>query len=249
MATLALTWTELKQIVGRFLGWKESGWSSDQTTRIERIVESAYREMLVPPNGYVWSFLAPATTLNVTVAGGSTYNAPADFGGFCDVPTIQTTSTLYPPLEVTGEGRIRALAAASNTTGAPAMIAVRPKAGQTVEQPWQFLIWPTPDGNYTLAYRYNVNPDFSATKPHPLGGAEVAALLKELCLAVADRDENDTVGAHAVVAQELMAATIQQDARRHAPRSLGYNGEGEHREGVRLAKGRYGLYEGVLYGD
>jgi hypothetical protein len=78
MATLALTFNDLREQVAHFLGWgtDSNDWTADQTTSLAAIIKSGYSQFCfpsLPPDGssYPWSFLRPSATL-ATIAPYST---------------------------------------------------------------------------------------------------------------------------------------------------------------------------------
>jgi hypothetical protein len=70
-STLAITYTELKQSVAKYLGHglNPDGWSDDQKTVIDMAIKKGLRQFYFPPQIYEdkqshkWSFLTPVTTL------------------------------------------------------------------------------------------------------------------------------------------------------------------------------------------
>lgn len=78
MANLSVTWDNLKDRVGYFLGWGDSDdWSTDQEAQIERCVNDGYRTFLDAPyqpgKVHRWSFLEPRKflTLNAPYTTGT----------------------------------------------------------------------------------------------------------------------------------------------------------------------------------
>ena len=68
---------------------------------------------------------------------------------------------LYPPLQIQGEFQVRNLLQESQASGRPTTAAVRVKAPLDDNDPtrYELVVWPKPDGAYTLDYRYRINPD------------------------------------------------------------------------------------------
>ena len=68
---------------------------------------------------------------------------------------------LYPPIQIQGEFQVRNLLQESQATGRPTTAAVRVKAPLDDNDPtrYELVVWPLPDGVYTLDYRYRINPD------------------------------------------------------------------------------------------
>jgi hypothetical protein len=91
-STLSIAYADLTAEVGAFLGYgRTSGnWTSDQTTEIDKIVQSGLRQFYFPPmlqgqsNTHEWQFLKPTTSL---VAW------PEVTGTMVGVPVFVTVST------------------------------------------------------------------------------------------------------------------------------------------------------------
>ena len=90
-------------------------------------------------------------------------------------------------------------------------------------QRYELLLWPTPDSEYDLTFRYNINPDALASdNDYALGGPALAETILQSCRAAADRIFNDNVGAEYQMFVERLKTSVSLDRRMLAPERLGY---------------------------
>lgn len=252
-STLSLTYNDFKSRTARYLGWSSDStdWSSDESTRLDEIVQSGYRRFLTPPAiqgvpKHSWSFLRPATTLS-TSSGDYDYTLPDDFAGIEGNFRYASTDNQRGPILIVGEGQIRALREANTTTGRPQYAAIRPVSTSTTlttGQRFEVIFWPTPDATYTLGYRYAAAVNkLSTLLPYPLGGMRHSETILASCLAVAEKEENDE--GEGPMFRDFVTAlvgSIEADRQGFEQEFYGYNGD---RSDVRLA-GR-GLPSAVTY--
>lgn len=228
-STISLSYLELKQRVGRFLGYDRDStkWTDEQLDDIEESILSGLRQFYYPPVDYQWRFLSPNRTL-VTAASDASYDLPDDFGSLSGTHlTFQSDyQTLF--VEVTGESRIRKHRQSGEGNGRPMLAAIVPieltaANSATAGQRFKVELWPTPDAVYTLEYRCEVIP-FSLTdaRIYPYGGAVHAETILESCLSAAERHINNEKGVHwQTFMSELLPASIQKD-KQLSPRIYGY---------------------------
>ena len=67
-STLTLSYTDLIEMVGRYLGYggSSSNWSTDQTNRVDDLIQTGIRQFYYPPPpfaGHRWTFLHPVTSI------------------------------------------------------------------------------------------------------------------------------------------------------------------------------------------
>lgn len=232
--TLSITYNELQQAVGRYLGYgriygPDNG--SAEWADIEDCIKSGLRQFYAPPpmesNGglHHWSFLRPVTALSL-VAGIADYDMPDDFGGLNGVMTYPDWAASKPVI-VGSESDIRTLRQLRPQTGKPTHAAIRPKASDgTAEQTFEMILWPTPDADIELTYRYYVLPRaLSDTNPYPYGGAAHSETILESCLAIAEQRLNDQKSIHWEKFLQRLAASIQIDRKTAGADFLGYNAD------------------------
>ena len=159
--------------VGDFMGIGRSP-KDDALDRVIERIEDGYQRFLmceipVDPRfmektPHQWSFLAPQSTLAITDETWE-YDAPADFACFVSKPTHAADVTaVKKALDIVSELEIRNMRAAYNREGDPEFIAVVAKdfasrSGQT----FGFKVFPTPNADRTLYYRYAVQQGAFAT--------------------------------------------------------------------------------------
>lgn len=257
--TLSLSFTDFRSRTARYLGWSpdSADWSSDETSRLDEIVQSGYRQFLNPPvlpnvPKHRWSFLRPVTTLAMS-ANIYAYTLPDDFGGIEGTFRFAATDNRLGPIQIVGEGQIRALREGNTTTGAPQYAAIRPvntTTTQTTGQRFEAIFWPTPDAAaYTLGYRYTalVNK-LSTSLPYPLGGMRHGETILASCLAVAELEENDEgEGPMHRRFVSLLIGSIEMDRQGFEQEFYGYNAD---RSDGRRMNGRIDggvTYNGVSY--
>lgn len=235
--SLAVTYSILDREIGRFLGYgrETADWAddTDKVTDIEDIRKAGLRRFYYPPPlpgerySHEWSFLGPVAELTTT-EDDADYDLPADFAGMVSATLSYDPDSVlfYYTLELTSEERVRS-ALVTKYTGKPTMAATRPKAlDATAGTRYEMILYPVPDGEYTIHYRYRVNPaPLTATNKYPYGGQEHGETIIEACLAAAEAKLNDGVGVHENRFRECLAMSVSHDRRLAAPPRLGYNGD------------------------
>ena len=225
MPTLDLTFLEVYTAVSNYLGLGNPTTDTTDLANIKAIVNRGYRKFLMPvddstsvttgrirsqPKPYRWSFLRQTTTLSV-VSGLDTYDLPIGFNGMI-VPLKHTTpQTLNPievPLEFIYEKR-------SETTGNsyPEFYAIKEKDfSPLIGRRREIIFEPCPNGSYTYYYTYRFLPEKLVEDADlfvgPPGSSEA---ILECCLSVAELQEKDTIGVHAMEADRLTQQLIGDD--------------------------------------
>jgi hypothetical protein len=245
-STLSLTYNELRAEVGTFLGYGSDVtlWAQDdslsaaanaQRQKKRELVESCVRSGLrrfYSPGNYEWSFLRPTTQINIP-SGSVDVRLPLNFGGL-DGPMYYhgDESRAGAGITIVGEGEIRKKRQdAPDTTGTPQIACIRPTlaTAPTHGQRWDLCVWPTPDAEYTVVYRYFVLADaLSEEQPYPLGGQEHAETILTSCLAVAEERRDNVQGGPQMQAFATMLANSMAADRKRKPSNLGRYG---HKDG------------------
>jgi len=237
-SSLSLTYEDFMEHVARFLGFKDTyaDMSDGNRSRADRIVQSAYRQFLNPPivppavTAHKWSFLSPESQI-VLASGTADYDAPEAFGSLLGTMTFSTSGNIYTPVILVGEGQIRQERQATEATGYPKWVAIRPKAfsGASATR-WEFLFYPEPDGVYTLDYRYNINVNkLNVTNLYPIGGLQHAETMLASCLAAAERDEDETQSVQHVRFLARLQTSVELDLTMGAD-TLGGEGESHYHQ-------------------
>lgn len=232
--SLSITYNELQQAVGRYLGYgriygPDNG--SVEWADIEDCIKSGLRQFYAPPPvensnaSHHWSFLRPVTVLLLT-NGVADYDMPGDFGGINGLLTYPEW-TASRPVIITSESDIRRLRQLRPQTGKPTHAAIRPKASDgTAAQMFEMALWPIPDAEIELTYRYYVLPEaLSDEIPYPYGGAAHSETILESCLSIAEQRLNDQKGIHWEKFLQRLAASIQIDTKTTGADFLGYNAD------------------------
>lgn len=239
-STLAIAVTELQATVGDFLGWGrgasygDAAWSSQQQFAIDSICKSGIRRVLRPkpvegsPSTYDWTWSKPTATL-VLANGSQTVPLPDDFGEIEGTLTLLNKQGMqWFPVKIINEGMIRqAFSLTPTRTGRPLNAAVQRLKATTGSQGQraQLFVFPTADSDYTLQFQYYVLPDYiNGAFPYPMGGAGMAELYIESCLALAEQRYDDAESVHRAEYERQLAAAIGAD-RRNKPQTLLYNGD------------------------
>jgi hypothetical protein len=232
-SSLNVAFKDLRGDVGQHLGYgrgedfDQTAWTEKQTTNIDRCVKGGMRRFYFC--GHNWSFLRPCVTMTLT-DGTATIQLPDDFASPEGVAIVSTSSgTLACRLKFGGIGVINdRFARDPDSTGQPLYLATEPLKGTTKTRSnrQQLKVFPTPDQDYSIQFKYNLLPNFlSGSEPYAYGGAEHAETLLSACKATAEIDFNDIVnGTHSQEFQRLLAASIMLD-NRAKPQHFGYNGD------------------------
>ncbi len=247
MAGLTLKKSDFYVRVSDFFGFGlgaergDRAWTAKQLDRLKDCVDSGCRNFYWPPpvpgggpETYQWSFLTPVGEMTVPQWDGVTDELPfaflpEDFGGFLSKLTVHQDNTIFLPIQVINEARMRDMYRMSPAvSGRPQYACERVLKGttHTTGPKRQLLIWPNPDQEYTFRFQYSLLPDcLTDSYPFAYGGQEHSETILESCLRVAEeRYDNVTNGPHAMKFFECMAASISRD-RAHKPHVLGYNGD------------------------
>ncbi len=224
--TLALRKADYEAKVGDYLGYgrgtdyDEDEWTARATADIRDCVESGIRQFYYPPvlegeaTSYDWSFLKPVAVLQVP-SGSQTVDLPDDFGGIEGQLLIFTSSDLSTsgapwPIPITGMVRANYFLYPS-ATGQPTMAEVEPvkNMGPDAGQRHRLRLWPTPSEDYTLQFRYFINPNYlTGEQPYAYGGPQHAETILESCLSIAENRRDDSRGVHFVRWMERLRASV-----------------------------------------
>lgn len=262
-STLSLTLLDYKRAVADYLGFgrDETVWSANELAQVVEYVKSGLRQFYNPPllpgraTPHEWAFLRPTTTLAVS-EDDADYDLPDAFGGFIGGMVFSGDDNVAGEVIVTTLGEVlRRRSLPSDATGPPSVAATRPKTGVgATGQRWELLLWPTPNGDYTLTYRYQIIPDhIPADAQYPWGGEQHAETILASCLAVAERMDERAEQTKRVYFLERLAASIAVDERQAgefigSPQGRWAGGGFGGLQSLRQAYLPPITYNGVLYG-
>jgi len=163
---LSLTRTELREEVGRFLGYGRDYFlynvseKDDVNSWIRRGLRQFYSPPPVPGStkSHEWNFLKPSATLT-TAANTASYELPDTVGGFIgDLEYI--TEQGKPGVKILNPQRFNEAKTTNPTRkGRPSYAAAKPNAGADASPDvpfgWTLELWPIPDAVYSLKYNYS----------------------------------------------------------------------------------------------
>lgn len=220
----------LKRLVGRHMGVTAhpATWTTKQAEEVSEAIRGGLRRFYTPPilpgerYAHEWSFLRPKATLQV-MDGVYEYDLPEDYA-FIDGPLTYDpgSSVMYPPVRVVSEHQVRSQHQQYQYSARPEIAGIRVKPDvDGCGTRWQIVMWPTPDGAYSLHYRYRTNPGLlSSGIAKPVGGMPHAQTIIESCLLSAD----EMLGVKSdryLKYLELARASVSHDRTANSPDSLG----------------------------
>ena len=229
--TLAVTYSDLAKSVAKFLGYDHANLTDEQKDEVDCIIQSGVRNFYYPPAmdgvdpNFEWSFLKMEGSV-VTTPGVSEYLLPDGFNRFSGAIIIKDAENFpFRTAFVVPYGNVKSMLDNGHRTGVPhyaASLGVNQYGEKG--QLRKLYLYPVPDAAYTLDF--SADMDFgrlSDENPFPLGGAMYAELLRESCLAVAERDTNDEEGIHLAAFNRLIVSTIARD-RKASAQNFGFIG-------------------------
>lgn len=230
-STLNAHFRELQGDIGNHRGFGRGAdngddeWTAQQLADVTQCIKGGMRKFYFC--GFSWSFLILNTTVTL-LEGESSVLLPRDFGAaegraIISVSDASTMRTL--PFGEIGDV-YRLLAAGNGSTGCPVALCEEPLKDQSISGPprKQIVVAPVADQDYTIRFRYHVNPDFlRGNLPYAYGGAQHAETLLAACKAAGEIDlDNVSGGPQFLEFQRLLQVSMQVDGR-NKPHKLGTN--------------------------
>lgn len=216
MNDLSLTYSNLYKEVSRFLSWGSEP-TDERLSICKNIVLRAYRQFLYPIDmrtGKVhkWSFLYKHSILN-TSADKWEYELPTDFANqilFFE----HTADSGYPRPKFISYSDILRRRVLSESSSYPSFFSVKTGVyNRETGQKYDVVFYGTPNAVYTMPFCYIFNPAKPTDADDMLiGGIRGSETLLELCFAVAEVQEDNTIGTHRQEADRLIQMLIQQDS-------------------------------------
>lgn len=215
-----MTYQILAAELGAYLGYgsESASWTDSQTVEIDRYIQAGVRQFYNPPAmqgvdpGYDWTFLRPKSSIT-TVAGTQTYALPRSFsrliGDLYYDPVTHRSS-----VAMTSIGRVLELTQGSSFQHPPRVAATQLKdAGVMLQsQDYELVLWPVPDGAYTLTYEYEAySGRLDLIRRFPLGGDKHGETILASCLAVAEMRANDQRGIQWANFESQIVGAINKD--------------------------------------
>jgi len=219
--------------LGAHMGWgaDPDAWGRSLQVESNSILEAAIMTFYFPPpidqqrTSHRWSFLNPTGTLDL-VTGQQVYPLPDHYDA-PDGDMTYTNDDEYDALKYTSVTRIEKMTAMDDSNGPSAWFATRPSTVDGASQQTQeLLVYPIPNGEYTLNMPYTVVPKMiDEDNPYPLGGRVHTETIRCAMLAEAELRKTGKEGGMFRQYKSRLIASVVADQRR-APVLLGYNGDG-----------------------
>jgi hypothetical protein len=191
-----------------------------------------------------------ATGDTFTITADGDYDLPDDFAAMCGPMTFEETDGTMA-VQMRAEQDIRTMRMATMADSRPRHGATRWKAGTgAAQQRAELLLWPVPDGDYTLYYSYDVAPvKLDSTNLYPLGGLHMGEAVKAAAIYAAAKHHGEATDADWGDFQAALTAAIQADAQSvradNLGRSSGWSRSvGTSRAGMRYDSGIQATYNG-----
>jgi hypothetical protein len=166
---------------------------------------------------------------DITLLGGN-YSLPDNFGGMDRYLTFES-DTGYPAIPLTSTHMVerRRMDSSSANTGRPRIAAIRLSKYKLIDSShgsrYELVLWPTPDKNYTLRYRYLQLRDAPGTTEFPAGGLPHYETALASCLAVAEEYSDPNNTDRQKDWQHKLISSILLDRTAFEADNLGYNGD------------------------
>ncbi len=202
---------------------------SESKDTVDEIVNDGYQRFLNPPIApgqrrvHRWNFLRPYLSIS-TVASQEDYNLAEDFGGL-DGPLAYARSdnkwfrlTKTDPHKILAQRQRDTLSATSYPTEY-AIVTNYPDGHASPSS--VLMLWPMPDGAYTLKGRYFVMAaPLSEEQPYPVCPALHSQCLVESVLSVAEERLEDSSGLHGQLFLQRLQTSVDLDREQFSPDHL-----------------------------
>lgn len=153
---------------------------------------------------------------------GGDYELPDDFAAM-DGPLTYAEGDSFCQVEITSEVQIRSLRQASDSSGRPQYVAIRPKSyDATTGHVFELMLWPKSADKRVLSYRYQILYNQLDTEHKwPPGGPAYGDLYLASCLAMAEQRVKGQRGIRTAVFAERLAAMIDHDRKANRAELIG----------------------------
>ena len=219
MAKLTLSYLDVYQKVAEFLGYVSLGTAPTGTnlTTVKDIVARGLRQFLYPIDGrngtlHDWSFLRQYFTFTVD-ANQWKCALPPDFSEML-TPLVYDTQRGYPDVIRRDATQIKQMRSLSEFKSFPEFFAITPsKYDLKLGTLYEVWLYPTPNQKYVLSAFYQIDPlRPEVTTDFMVGGIRATEAILESCLAIAEQQEDDTIGQHTAMAAELIQRLVVADS-------------------------------------
>jgi hypothetical protein len=222
MADLSYTfgdlWYDVALHIGTVSPTNSTPVISASTDTAKKLVNDAYRQFVT---AFDWSFLKPEWQFT-TSNGQWIYELPAGFVKTL-TPIFYSLADSYSPIQQTSPSDILYHRSVSDKDSYPERFAIRPGSyDPKYGQRYEMIFYPVPDSSYTLQTHIVLMPQKLIDDADlPLGGPEFAGVLKQMCLAEAETNQDGSLGVQQQKADRMLMRAMQLDTERN-PRTLGH---------------------------
>jgi len=226
MGSLRLTYDDLLIRVSDFLSLGSSTPTGDNLTLCGNIVARGYRQFLYPidqrtGDAYEWSFLRKFHVVPIK-SGKWKYQLPEDFSDILTDPSYDDDDGFASLNKVTPQEILNLRSAVVESYSPYYYCVVSIGTGLETGSFDELWLYPNPDSSYNLKFFYKVDPlKPSSTTDYLIGGVRACEAILESCLAVAESEQDDTIGIHNQIANELIQKLIVTDSNRDENATLG----------------------------
>lgn len=229
---LTVTNDELREEIGRFLGWSGDvrllAANPVWAPAVERILKEGMRmfydpDVLPGEEKHQWSFLKP--TLAIDMAEGVWhYDLPPDFAMFTGPLNYQPdANALYCPIEIVGAEQVQYRIQQASSSGRPTIAAYRIKSDAGSETAYELIVHPAPNDSYRVMAPIKINPLAPSTALElPVGDQSHVQTLIEACLAAAEVF-NKSGAVHQDRFAARLRSSVSHDRQVNCPPYLGKN--------------------------
>lgn len=217
---MSVNYDSLRALVGSLKGLPQvvGGWSDAQDDEVDRIIASGLRKFYWPRPAegqpqHEWTFLRRTSYLALN-AGEYEYGLPSDFIGMVGSPVVEDQQG--GAIDRVSAEEFLAMRAKRDISAIPKCYAIFPVSTDPASGTRHMIqLYPTPDADVTLAYRYRFEPGgLSATKPYPYGGEVHGETIQAAVLSALENINGDYAGVHSQEFLRQLDASVQIDGGR-----------------------------------
>jgi len=215
LASMRWVFSDIYTAVSEFLGLGSTPTGAN-LTKVKNLTYRGYLRFLSPVDPltggrYIWSFLKQFGVLT-TIAGEWEYELPADFKSFYGDPKLEAGEQHQNPA-MRQVDQILSMRTNDDTTGYPRYFAIRAgKYRKDTGQVYEIIFWPAADAVYRYQYQYVIEPPkVEDDTDYFIGTAEASEVIMACCLAAAELQEDEIIGAREQDAARLIAQLMASD--------------------------------------
>jgi hypothetical protein len=206
-------------------------WPSWAATNGTLVVDGIEYDVTVRNSGSIITIATAPTVAfsadSFTLEHDGNYELLDEFGALDGIITF-ADDLIYQPIRIVSEKEIRKQRSRDDFSGTVYMAAVRSfsEPGATEGQRFELLLYPRPNTEWVITYRYCVYPNIidSSTNVYPFGGLAHMETILESVLSIAEQRGDDTIGLHTQKFTERLMASIAYDLE-NSPDFYGYNSD------------------------